>query len=473
MRIVLLAASATLALHAAGIRGVVVEDATGHPVARALVVAQPIAGTSAATRSARSNRNGQFDLAALPQGAYLVLASRRGFAPVQYGQKQWKGSGVPVAVEESGDTSIEIRLQRYGSIAGAVLDENDVGLPDHDVVAYRDSRPPVLAARATSDDRGRYRLWGLDPGSYLVRTVGKEYDQGGYLPTFARQTMRVDEAMPTEVALDRETDHVDIRPFPGRLFTITGRTVPLAAVTLLSDVGAQTVSADARGNFRFPPVAPGPYELSARSIASRAPRQSLAAWQAINVDRDRADYRLSLAPLPVLSVRLEDPQGQPLDPQRVQLLLRRRDLSGAAPSQTFRPPAALPPGRYEIALAPSPDYYATGFDGHAPAAGWNQVELASTTEVRIVLSPHPARLHGAVEDRGKPVAGVPVYLEADGLEPRMTRTDTAGHYEFYGLAPGRYRVWASFATGADARASVVELSERQDQDAGLALGTPR
>jgi hypothetical protein len=170
--------------HAASIRGVVVENASGHPLARSLVVVQAIAGTPAETQAVRTDHNGQFNVNGLPAGAYLLLASRRGFAPAQYGQKRWKGSGVPLALDAEGTAAIEIRLERYGSLAGSVLDENDVGLPEHEIAAYRNTRPPVLVTRGKTDDRGQYRLFGLDPGSYLVRSVGKDYDEGSYLPTF-------------------------------------------------------------------------------------------------------------------------------------------------------------------------------------------------------------------------------------------------------------------------------------------------
>src|SRR5215475_3052111 len=129
MRGMLVAAALAASLHAAAIRGVVVEHATGRPLARAMVVIQPIAGTQAATQSVRTDLYGAFEFPPLPGGAYLVLASRRSFAPAQYGQKQWKGSGVPVVVEDNGTAVLGIRLQRFGSITGTVLDENDVGLP--------------------------------------------------------------------------------------------------------------------------------------------------------------------------------------------------------------------------------------------------------------------------------------------------------------------------------------------------------
>src|SRR5438067_7996123 len=128
MRLFLLAPLLAASLNAAVVRGLVVEHQTGRPLARALVVVQPIAGTAGATQSVRSDSYGAFEFASMPGGAYLVLASRRSFAPSQYGQKQWKSAGVPITMEENATTFLTIRLQRFGAISGTIVDENDVGL---------------------------------------------------------------------------------------------------------------------------------------------------------------------------------------------------------------------------------------------------------------------------------------------------------------------------------------------------------
>src|SRR4051794_11350358 len=136
MRPFLLALLLAAAADGAVVRGVVVENQTGHPLANALVIVQPIAGTNGPAQSARSNIYGAFEFASMPGGAYLVLASRRSFAPAQYGQKQWNGSGVPIVLEGNATTFLSIRLQRFGAISGTIVDENDVGLQEHEVVAY-------------------------------------------------------------------------------------------------------------------------------------------------------------------------------------------------------------------------------------------------------------------------------------------------------------------------------------------------
>ena len=220
MRKLLLLALATGALHAALIRGTVVENQTGRPLARALVVVRPVTGTAAEELSARTNVYGAFEFPPVAGGAYLLTASRRAFAPIQYGQKRWNSAGVPVLLEDSAATYLTIRLPRYGAVAGTVVDENEVGLPEHDVVVYTNTRPPKLMARGKTDDRGMYRISGLDPGSYLVRTTAKLYDDGGYLPTFGKETATVDQAYAVEVTLDEQVEKADIRPLPGRLFTV-------------------------------------------------------------------------------------------------------------------------------------------------------------------------------------------------------------------------------------------------------------
>ena len=142
--------------------------------------------------------------------------------PVQYGQKNWRASGTPIVLDADQSTFLFVRLPRFASISGIIVDENDVGLPEHEVAAFRNTRPPRLIARAQADDRGIYRIFGLEPGNYLVRTIGRQYEDGGYLPTFFRETQRVEEAGFVETYLDQDRPDIKVRPIPGKLFNISG-----------------------------------------------------------------------------------------------------------------------------------------------------------------------------------------------------------------------------------------------------------
>jgi protocatechuate 3,4-dioxygenase beta subunit len=462
MRRLLMATLAAATLRAAVIRGVVVDNQTGHPVARATIVAHPIAGTNGETRSALTDLNGAFELPGMAAGAWLIVATRRGFAPTRYD----KG---PVRVDDQASASLNIRLRRFGSISGTVLDENDVGLQEHDVVAYRNSRPLLVVARAKTDDRGVYRIEGLEPGTYLVRTAGGQYDEGVYLPTFSRETAALQESRPVVVEYDVEATNVDVRPFPGRLFSFAGRAVASGpvSVSLISDTGVRTVTADARGNFQFPPVPPGRYELYARS-------RDLAAWQTLDLYRNVSDHVITPAPYPELRLAVEDTAGYPIDPASVQILVRRRDLSGEGKTDTLRGQGrVLPPGRFDFSLAPSTAYYAATVAGSRPGAGgWTPIELAGPdpVDVKFTLSAHPATLRGVVRNAAhEPVAGAPVYLAGRG----SILTDVRGQFEFYGLAPGAHRVLATFDTPDDAAWRVVTLEEGQDQSLDLDLYASR
>ena len=492
-------ALATGALQAAVIRGTVVENQTGRPLARALVVVQPVPGTPGQTLSARTNLYGAFEFPPMAGGACLVTASRRSFAAVQYGQKQWKSAGVPIVLEESASTYLSIRLPRFGSVAGTVVDENDVGLPEHDVVVYSNTRPPKLVGRAKTDDRGMYRVFGLEPGSYLVRTLGKQYEEGSYLPTFSRESATVELAHPVEANLDQQTDDVNVRPAPGRLYSVSGQAVaPMptqATVMLVSDMGTETTVADGSGNFQFNPMAPGKYELYAQAAADRRTGGMLAGFQTLELDHDRGDVRISLLTQPGVEFFFEDSKGRPVDSRPLQVMARRKDLSGDGKPETLRLSnnrARLLPGRWELALSPMPDYYVAGFSDFRPQGlergrpdGWNEIVLTSSfNSVKFVLSPSPGMVHGTVRGPGHDtVAGAPVFLEAYDVEARRrltdvraARTDMHGQFQFDGLAPGTYRVLSTFefqmpdaAAMSNAGAKIVNVEEGHDSGVELEL----
>src|SRR3954452_6744269 len=132
----LVSLAGALPLEAAILRGYVVEHNTGKVLARALVAILPLPGTSGPTLSVRTNSSGVFEFINIPAGAYLVNGSRRGFAPVHYGQKRWNAPGTPVALTQDETIMISLRMPRYGAITGSVVDENDAGMPEHEVVAY-------------------------------------------------------------------------------------------------------------------------------------------------------------------------------------------------------------------------------------------------------------------------------------------------------------------------------------------------
>jgi hypothetical protein len=446
------------ALHSAAIRGTVVESQTGYPIARATVTVEA-AAAGFEPRSVRTNLSGIFELAALPAGTYRISAAKQGFAPVQYGQKRWFSPGMPIGLAEGDTADLAIRMPRYGAISGTVLDENDVGLPEGEVGVYTNTRPPRLLARAPTDDRGVYRLAGLRPGSYLIRSLSKAFDDESYLPTFYRDSPLVDQAHAIEVTLDQEVEHMDFHASTGRLYSVAGRVNTAfgqAVVTLTSETGTETATIDGNGNFSFNPMAPGQYELLAVVPEERA-RGRWAAFQNLTVDRDLSNMQIAPAPLPSVQFSFADGGGHPVDVPAGSVMVRRKDAAGEGKVETVPASAKLNllPGRWEVALPSAPTYCAVGFEPQSGgrADGWNEILLASGTQnVRFVLSLSPATIKGTVKNvNGDPVAGVPVFVEAYDLDPRkrvepmrIANTGPDGRYEMSGLAAGVYRLLASF-----------------------------
>ena len=470
------------ALHAAIIKGSVVENQTGKALARTLVSITPVPGSAGSTAAARTNTYGMFEFVDLPGGAYLIHAARRGFMTAQYGQKNWRAAGQPVVLEPDQSTFLSIRLARFSSISGAIVDENDVGLPDHEVVAMTNTRPPRMLVKAQADDRGMYRIAGLDPGAYLVRTLARPFEDGGYLPTFYRETARVDEAGLVETLLDRETTDIKVRPFPGKLYTISGTVASsilgMITVTLVSDVGRESITTmGPMGPFQFFNKAPGPYEIYAEGQPDR--RGTLGAYVPLVLERDTTGMLINLLPMATVLFHLESLQGGRIaDPSAVKVLARRVDLAGEWAVETMRlsnSAAQLVQGRWQLMLAPSAAHVASDFRGPrgerpegGRADGWNEITLNTSGSVRFVISDKPGGVHGSVTmGAHEPAGGVPVFLEAYDevthkrvVELRTTRSDMRGGYNFVGLAPGTYRLVSTFEYQSPGAGDIDAMSPR-------------
>ena len=452
----LLLLAATLPGRAAVIRGSVVENMTGYLLSRALVTVQLIGGASDEALSARTTESGGFEFGKLPAGAYIVRASRRGFLPMEYGQRQWNSAGTPVILGKDSDAFLNIRLSRYGAITGTVRDDNEVGIPDQDVAAYTNTEPPHYVTRGRSDDRGVFRIAGLEPGSYLVRTTGNEDLEQSYLPTFSRQTLRVAEARPVQVYLDDETRDADVHPIKGTLFNLSGAVGPLpdqqdfsVTVTLASELGRRVSDGPA---FRFVGLAPGPYQIYVEARENAPGTRFLGGYAEFRLDRNMNNYGVLLNAVRETQFNIQGGMAE--------IAIRRKDLSGIGPPQEIQlsatSRAAIPPGRWEILAIPPAGYYVSRFlpagrNGNSRPDGWNEVLLQRFESVTIGVSGGASMLHGIVKTSGAPAGGAPVFLEGwDPVEQkrlidlRETRADLRGNYRFDGVAPGSYRVVSTF-----------------------------
>jgi hypothetical protein len=427
-----------------------------------VLTVQPIAGTPGSALSMRTSVSGTFEFSGLAGGLYVLNAVRPGFMPVEHGQKRWNSSGQPIFLEPDASTFLGLRMHRYSAISGTIMDENDIGLPDRDVVAYRNTRPPQIVARAKSNDRGEYRVAGLDPGSYLVRTAGASDEEGSYLPTFAKETIATENARQVDVDLDYEAVHVDVRPLQGQLISVSGTVSPPqpTTVTLATDMGRQKIITDSA--FRFGGVMPGSYQIYAEAPVDDNAGGPFQGAYLFAASRTNATHTLLLTSNTNLRIEIRGVDQQAVESGTLRVMARRKDLAGYAPVIQVKPGGdrfALRAGIWEVRLVPPAGYYVSDLlDVRRSARGvksrpdtWNEV-MASGGYLRFTLSSPPSSLSGTVKNGGDPAMGAPVFLEAWDEETRQrlaedvrsTWTDLEGRYSFNNLGPGTYRVLATF-----------------------------
>ena len=459
----------TAAVEAGTIQGVVLEQASGRPLSRTVVRLDPVPHPGAAIRplATRAGRAGQFVFPAVAPGIYVLNAVHDGYFPAAYGQRLPIGRGTPIEITADSNLFAELRLRHKGALTGRVLDENGVGTAGIPVLAYRARLPLRSAGSAISDDRGVFRIHGLDPGKYWVRSGASTLDDGsGWLPTFGPQAREVHDARMHAVTVDVDTTDADINPEPGQLFHLAGvitcdtdAPLPLI-VTLSSETGRRrTQTGCPRGGYRFDGLAPALYEVTATLQDVTA-----SGFIELFLDRDSDAGNVQVTQVPHVDIEVRRAGSNAAADIPVQLIGRRQDLSETETEHEITGPrTTLAPGHWEFrARAPGGQVVEsiTTFRG-APRRPWKAerdsdwfevfIEPRLPTSIRISVSDQTGQLAGRVMSDGKTEPGAPVILwpVAESARrslsgPLQMLSDTEGRFHFDGLPPGDYRALASF-----------------------------
>ena len=304
------------------IKGRVVGDA-GEPLAGITVYATPRASgaNSRSQRTAIADDEGNFTIGGLEPGLYSLGASLPGYVPEVDTQ-----TGRPSSTYRPGETAT-LRLVRGGVITGAVTDPQGEPLVAVSVRAFRvrdlDGRAPsgpyAFSNEDRTDDRGVYRIYGLQPGVYVVLAGGSSNSFGPFVspfggdaPTFYPSSTR-DTAAEVTVRSGQDAAGVDIRYRDEPGHRITGKVEtpapqtgdgpnPVSVSLFYASSGVQAGSAfvlpnSSNNSFSLEAVADGDYDIQATS-GSRDGINSTSVPQRITVrGADVTGLRLALAPL--------------------------------------------------------------------------------------------------------------------------------------------------------------------------------
>ena len=264
--------------------GVVVIEgpsATRQPARRTIVTLsgpglQPSRGTI-------TDDAGRFGFRNLPAGRFTLTAARTSFITSQYGAKRPGRPGTPVAVGGGEQiANLVVRLWPGAVISGVVRDERGDPVEGVAVTAV-----PERARRAAptwtltnngdqTNERGEYRIFGLEPGRYVVAA---EADTAGLGQIGA----------PTEAELDAAFEALRRRAAPATSTAVSSRTT-----TLPPETGPL---------FDYAPT----YFPGTASVAAATPL-TLEAGQ----EQSAVDFAIQRVPTATVSGTVVHPGGRPV-----------------------------------------------------------------------------------------------------------------------------------------------------------------
>ncbi len=222
------------------IQGIVLSGATGQALRRAEVLLTPVGSKVAALNQTGSlyqttDENGAFLFPKVATGRYSITVQREGYLPLSAGHiGDYKMP--PVFSVNSGQaiSGFVFRMLPSGVVSGKVKFDDAEPALNVAIQLYRSfydrgRHGYAVAASTHTDDRGEYRVHGLDPGTYFVAALyqapprpsgaqeqtrkdalGNPVPELSYAVTFFPEAQKMSDAVPVKVAAGNEVGGIDI-----------------------------------------------------------------------------------------------------------------------------------------------------------------------------------------------------------------------------------------------------------------------
>jgi carboxypeptidase family protein len=485
-----------------------------------------------------TDEDGRFEFTNLPSGKYGVIASKMGYSPVGQDDSPFalllnSGPTFDLAEDETREKA-DVKLRRWGTLEGRVFDELGDPIQGAAVqllhIRYENGRRrlvPAGGAAHASDDLGRYRIYALPPGRYVVSaTVSDAADLPGYARSYFPGTPNAGQAQFVSVAVSQDVVGIDFSMsrtgtarISGRMIDAAGQPTTGGTVQLLPSArsaSATSVPTGARilpdGQFEFANVPPGQYVI-----------QTYRGRQHGSIEGEFSSMPVTVNGTDIKNLMLQASAGS--------------SIKGRITFNTFND--SRTPARSSIELSPIPTDFDLSPQNNLAAAeihddwsfdikgvngprrlqltrvpkGWTLEAILvhrldatdrplpfgrpdqSLTDVEVVLTDRMTELSGTIaDDRATPAAGASLIVFPTNRDrwysaSRFLRTTTAGSdgaFVLSGLPMGTYYAAAvaqlpqegldawqdpEFLESLIRRASTVTLSDAQKASLNLRLAT--
>jgi hypothetical protein len=520
------------------VSGRVVAAAEGGPLKSARVMLIPEhSGAHQEIYGATTDSDGQFVLKDVPPGRYRFLATHNGFVDEEY---TGKSADAPVTLSLSAGQKVSdvlFRMTIAAVITGRVTNDDGEAMVRLLVVALRQPSEDDIeddgpfsrrtqklrsAASAHTDDRGLYRIFGLEPGDYYIRVTDSQVpDLNGpvgesfwlqqelgseYAPVYYPGVAQVRQAQIVSLKAGEETQadvlirHVKTVDVAGHVVGPKGLTADAfvhlgpadAEVHVFSDRQATT---DDKGSFRFRNIPEGSYWINVYSRGKQDFVYENRARQKIEVGSENIDsLAISLTSGSTISGRIIVNGTNMTDINRASVALspveedeQPEGIGRVEKDGTFEIPS-VHDGTYAVQVWMPGEGHYTKSIRYGPDDVLEkglQVEGGGTGgKLEIIMGSDCAQLEGVVTDGDGPVIGARVRIVPDtetpynGFRRSSIKTDQAGKFSLIGLAPGKYRVVArsklpSQKSSIQSEPLMVTLAANDHQTVQLTLAKPQ
>jgi protocatechuate 3,4-dioxygenase beta subunit len=421
---------------------------------------------------------------ALPDGA-VTLALSAGDESLVDLVTDYPSHGITRKTYEIGSDVLLASDGEARAIEGTVTDEHGDLLEDVSIDVFylrRQGNRRIgtrLGASRTTDDRGRYRLFELPAGEYLVRATadaGAGVDSApgrGYPTVFYPGTTQAEFATIVNVRSGDAAD-IDFRIVPGLTLRVTGTALGADGRPIKGSVNLREVSStigithrsvraglDAAGSFVISNVPPGAYlvEASSDRVAQQPPELGMEPLTITDSDPPALVVRTNPGPSLHGQLTIEGSS----DARRISIAavsadinaldgISRRSVLTSDEQGRFQAPGVLGPVRF-VVNGPSPDWFLKSVTFGGAEIGDTATDFGTLARsidgLEIVVSSRGAALSGRVtngSDATQTVLVVPAERGQWGVHSRRMRKVRAaadGSFTVAGLPGGDYLVAAA------------------------------